>query len=1009
MKKLQLGTSYGTPFWLPLLLLPLLQSLSVVAHAGTSFVLPDNLKILRAQEPDTTYYFAGSNAPGQIFYADEPVNIKLVMTKGKDSGAVNDFGIEIQEVTTRDPNAHSTGMEGFTDTGGHATLFTPEDKPVQAPLKVLFTDAAEIHVDVPNIPVPKKYGTYALILTRGQGAIQHRQFLATVARVPRPAAGGTIENTPIFGEGQMMDNPELSETRARQYQRMGIHGWRSELSWNETKDGTTDWTTYDKLFSAAKAADCRIMVTLGGAQPQWRPFGDPTPAAGWTPEGGGYWGTGDWVASPDNYPRYGKWIETFTRRYWDNGKGGLWGFENYNEPWEGGGISGWARDMLSFRDLQKTIAVNSKKVDPKVQAIAACSIMNTEDKLYPDGTNAMDPYVDVFTDHYVVPSMCYGPMVAAAHGKASMETETWFVNSEYLLPQGVAQFLGAGQRAIAPWHPRVLFDSLPGTANEYFIPSPVVVATAAFNHFVTGKRFNKMVFPNHLPFVFQYGEDNDKDALLVLFGQLLPIGSDNPKEVLWAQVNNASGGTITIDNKDKLLQFFDPAGNPAFVGQASVKLPLTVAATYIKCSRGPAAAAARLKTARIEGKRPVEIMPRDFNAPLGANSTLTVAVHNCLNRAVTGTLAAKPSETVALRGPAQQQVTIAAGESKTLAFPCNPNPAAATEAGANSFPFSFTWTSDAGTAEYSENMNVSIARRGAKTIDGNLDDWKDVPGVTVINSTEKIDSTELLRRPWLAMSQAQPKATIGEVKLAWDDDNLYVAARVNDPTPEPNAIRMATRDDDAFFHTAADDNVSPYKEFIEAFRTKTGDPKRSFGEVPYVYKRSPEAGLPFRRDRIQIAFDVTPSWHDLKPITNVPSGFHVVPDTDYEYSLYWVKDGQDGSSELWRQLAPGVPRIHDFPRQPRGERTTGPVPGSKHIVRRDGDTYIYEASIPKTELADLKLTAGTTFGFTFKIGNSEGANAEYGHDKAVTKINGLTLHPYWERSPSAATRWTLTD
>jgi hypothetical protein len=179
--------------------------------------------------------------------------------------------------------------------------------------------------------------------------------------------------------------------------------------------------------------------------------------------------------------------------------------------------------------------------------------------------------------------------------------------------------------------------------------------------------------------------------------------------------------------------------------------------------------------------------------------------------------------------------------------------------------------------------------------------------------------------------------------------------------------------------------------------------------VPYVYKRAPENGFPFRRDRIQIAFDTTPGWHDLKPVTNVPLGFHVVPDTDYEYSLYWVNDGQDGSSELWRQLAPGVPRIHDWPRHPHGAWTTVPVTGSKHVVRRDGNTYIYEAAIPKAELADLQLKAGTTFGFNFKIGNSEGANAEYGHDKAVTKINSLTLHPYWERSPSCATKWTLTE
>ena len=43
------------------------------------------------------------------------------------------------------------------------------------------------------------------------------------------------------------------------------------------------------------------------------------------------------------------------RRYWKDGKGALWGFENYNEPWEGGGISGWARDLVQYRAIQKLI------------------------------------------------------------------------------------------------------------------------------------------------------------------------------------------------------------------------------------------------------------------------------------------------------------------------------------------------------------------------------------------------------------------------------------------------------------------------------------------------------------------------------------------------------------------------------------------------------------------------------------------------------------------------------
>jgi len=972
------------------------------AHAQAPLVLKENMAVLNAQMPDTTYRFLGSNAPGQLFLPKEPVNVQLAFTKGKDTGTVRDFALEIQEITTRDPEKRI--MSSTTDTSGAAPLIGVEGPKITKSLVVTFSDAAETTMTVPDVPLPTRYGTYALVLTRGTGATQTRQFLGTLARVPNPNPAGTIDNVPIFGEGQMMDGSADTDVRAKQYLRMGVRGWRTEMGWIEKPDGTTDWTNTDNLMSAAANNGCGIMVTLGGTNEQWRPFGVPIPASRWTPESGGYRGTGDWLMAPKDYPHYGKWITEFANRYWKGGKGGLWGLENYNEPWEGGGISGWARDARQFRELQKTIAGAARSVDPRIKLLAACSVMNTEDKLYSDGTNAMDPFVDIFTDHYVVPPMCYGPMVAAAHEKQSMETETWFVNSEYLLPQGVTQFLGSGQAHIAPWHPRVLFDTLPGSKDNYLIPTPVVTATAAFNSFVTGKKFNKMVFSDHLPFLFQFGENTDKDALLVMFGQLLPIGNDSPKAEIWAQVNGAKGGTITIQNPDGLLQFFDPAGNPEYVGLPRVTLPLNIAATYIKCSKGPVAAAARINEAFIQGKRPVEILPHDFSSPLSAASTLSVSVHNCLNRPISGGLALGIPATLKAGGATTQTLALKAGETRTVSF--SVAPMGKIPAGTNSFPMTFDWKSDGGNASYAENMNQAIAVHRTMKMDGNYDEWNDVPGVTVIGTTDKVDPTELLRRPWLDVSRGNPTATVGELKMAWDDNFLYLAARVQDPTPELHDIAFSKRDEDSYFHSAASDNEEPYKTFINDFRKKTGDPKRSFAEVPYVYKRSPEDGIPFRRDRLQIALDTTPGLHDMKEVTNVPYGFHAMPDTDYEYSIYGVAGG---GSEVWRHLAPGVPRINDFPHQVRGARTTGLVAGAQSIVKRDGNTYTYEVAIPKSELADLKLQGGTNFGFSFVFGNSNGPKAEYGLDKAVNKLNGLTLHPYWETHPSDGVRWTLSN
>jgi hypothetical protein len=410
-----------------------------------------------------------------------------------------------------------------------------------------------------------------------------------------------------------------------------------------------------------------------------------------------------------------------------------------------------------------------------------------------------------------------------------------------------------------------------------------------------------------------------------------------------------------------------------------------------------------LKEARIEGKRFLEIVPLDFNAlPDSKGAALRVTLRNRLNREVTGSLKVAPPAGITLKGDSQE-VTLRAGEARTFELPLD----RAELSPANSYPFGFEFSSSAGNASYSESLSAAVVPRGAKQIDGKLDDWADVPGITVIGSGDKMDISEQLRRPWIEVQKDHPQATTGELKLAWDDDYLYLGARVSDPTNEEAAFRFSERDENSYFHSAASDSISPYKEFIEEYRKKTGDPQRSFAEVPFVYRRSPEAGIPFRRDRLQFAFDVCPGWHDMQPVASVADGFHAVPDTDYEYSLYWVDDNRNGSAELWRYLAPGVPRINDWPRQLRGKVTTGPVSGAKVAVRREGNIYTYEAAIPRNELAGLELKPGTEFGFTFVAGNSKGTNAYYGANKAVTKNNALTLHPYWENSPDTGTRWTL--
>jgi hypothetical protein len=876
-----------------------------------------------------------------------------------------------------------------------------DGEPIRHPIAVTWGEKNPATVELPKVPIPERFGTYVLILLRGAGkAKEDRVLLGSVARIPAARKDATADNTPVFGEGQRSLFAELG--------RMGVRCVRTEISWRGADAKDYDWKEYDALVAKLKAAGMRAMFTLGGVGSQR--YGIPTsnqPIPGavlpdW--DGNPYWGNADWGCAPEHFPVYEEWVRAFCARYWEDGNGALWGVENYNEPWEGGGISGYARDCISYRDWQRHLARAARAVSPEIKVCAASSIMNTEDKFFsegPDdkGTYEFDDYLDVFTDHYVTPSMSYGPMVAAKHGKYSIENETWLAINEYILPQVMCQWLASGQRAVACWHPSVLFDTA-GAGPDVGYPTTVPLATAVFNHFVTGLRFKRLVFQEHLPWLFQFGEDADPNGVCILLGQLVtrqgPTPQDNPKGRLWAQVDAVDGGTITLDNADGALRFYDGAANEVFQGEKKVTLPLNLQPFYVQAKNGPKLIAERFRAGRMEGKYPAEILPRDFTQRLGdPNLTLRVELANRLNRPITGKLNVQAPEGFTL-AENDLAVTLQAGERKAVPVRF----ATVAENPDNQYPFGFVFDTDAGRCAYAEVLHATVAVKRTPKIDGDLGDWDGIPGVLVSGAVKGVDPDELARRPWLRLLELPKGSLFAEVKLAWDAENLYVAARVNDSTPQTDKVRMEGRDEESYFHSAESDQQEPWMNWLEKHV-----PGRSFAHVPYVYKKKPFDNS-YTGDQFHLAFNTTPGYRDLAPVTEAPWGFHAVPDTDYEFCAYLCADG---GSELWNLLAPGMPRIHDWPRQPKGRITTNPTPGSRHVVRQDGDTRYYEIAIPRERIADLKLETGASFKFVFFVGNDSGPTAAFGASKAVCKENGLTLKPYWGNSPSCEVEWALVE
>lgn len=1020
-------------------------ALGRLALAAPDLLLPENLKTMGCAAPDTRLMFVRSSQPGNVFYPGEAVDLALKVTRGKEP--LRSVTLGLIEIAARE-NRYLDGWSvmsapvAIENLGSRGTL--------EVPVAIEDKEGATAEVEAKGLPVPARYGTYAVTIAPNG---REPQFLCTLVRAMRPKAGFDVD-APVFGEGQFLTHdsqkPEHIRARALTLGRLGIKGVRIELGWGhaERQPGVHDWQRYDDLMNSLAEAKMKALVTMGG-HPYWTyPFGQPTPAC--IPE------KPDHSCMPRHYEAFGRWIRAFCERYWLGGNGALWAIEHWNEPWEGISISGWESDSNHYRALMQQIAENARKVDRRIKTAAACSIMNTEDKfLVGENREEMARLVDIFTDHYVPPRCSYGPMVAKYWGKESTDTETWIAASEVLLPQVVAQFLACGQDRVTPWHPAMTYFSVPGSPMNFQMPNPVALASNVFNVMITGRRFERLLFHDHLPWAFQFG--TGRDATVVLFGKLYAPHGGDPKDVLWWQLQAHEGGTIAIDNADGRLEFFDIAGNREFEGAKQVTLPMDHLSRYIRSPRGGIRLIEqRLREARIEGVRPVEIFLRDFTTPVDAPGTaLSVAVHNLLNRPIKGTLKIAPPPGITLKNDTLP-VELKAGQTLDLAFEL----AGAKPSPANAYLFKAEFNSDAGKADWAENLNVVVARRGTKTVDGNLDDWKGDIGVLVDAKLQKVDPTQQAWMPFLAARDAQPDGSFAELKLAWDDAFLYVGARVLDQSDSLGRQRLAAWDEEQYFRSAKDDEVCerlrPYRRFVLAnmrdaktaekmkadpewgayqkfiesdpelkhaitsnaasvyFQAKDRNPKATFADAYYVYKKVPWHDQPWAGDCLQLGFDLLPDYYfRMKPNTDkVPHGFHAMPDTDFEFSAYQCADG---GSELWRILAPGIPRGHYYPRQPRAKHDQGPVQGAQHVVRREGKVTTYELAIPWTEFVVrpsgglVRPKPGETFGFTFRVNNNTKPDILYGGDKSVVKTNGLALHPYWEAKPGCGVRWALAE
>jgi hypothetical protein len=845
--------------------------------------------------------------------------------------------------------------------------------------------------------VPERFGGYALIVDiEGHG----RAFAAALVRTLRPDPGRV--QFPTYALDMTWDE-FMNEGVFTLFERLGVKGARmgGQYEPKSEADFATSMERLDRYMNWAQKHDVTVMLTLGDGD-GWgdQPLGRPRP---WLDREGRMQDTKDdraWMPGFDD--DFQHWVQQIASRYgWP--KGNLNALELWNEPWESISISGWGADIQRYRDIFTHMAegVEDARKQAGVQVLigGTCSSTNARDKLFSDGSDHFLKWLDFVSIHYqalaadpsLVPEWMnrQGP-----YGSVRVwDTESWIANSEDRVAGVIASMRAQGQSRTAGVYDGNVYQSRNKKIGSRVYPvveawAPAA-AVAATQKFIGQRPFRKLLFENGLPWVFVFdgltngepAESHPDDGTVVIVGDLKKIY--DPGRTLFRTVNVSEDAQLTIHDSAGLFQLYDFYGNPMPAKAGAITVPLNGLGYFLR-TNGTAGSFERLlsavRSARTEGYSPVEIIARDLTAPIVTQPVLKLTLTNVLNRPVRGKLDVRLGSL--MLGPTHAAVDLKPNETRDFSFSVAGGRAEAS----NLYHLVARFVGRDGKAVREEDLHVNYIPRRRIRVDGDLSDWQDALPEVVPGIAFGPNITEEAWLPFKDFGKSVPNG-LATTYLAHDDDNFYFAAKIADSTPDPGMVRFAKRDDDSYFYpdevTGRDGQKLKWPDGVRHYSyRKNFDIPSGSGE----------------HDNVLIAFNVL----DRKPWLSHPPGvmprFITYWDTDYEFALNPVADQYGGGTEVWRLLAPGIPRKHFFPRQPKSAPDGGPVLNAKLVMRREGNTRIVEAAIPWSEIPEVRqrIAAGQTVKFSCRINDNQGPAHELAAGHSVSKYNSVAFHDDWQ-------------
>jgi hypothetical protein len=881
---------------------------------------------------------------GRVRFPDEPAEVR-VRVAGLTGPA--SLRLLVQRLQLADPLP--------TSDWGPDTRVTPVETLVVR--TVALKPGADGAVEVP-LAIPRtRYGLLGVTALLQAGALRRADYLGAIAVVPRRAVDRQTPDGPFLSTVNLRADDQTLQA----LKRGGIDWVRTEIGWGsfEPERGRFRWEALDPFFARCRARGL-VVMNLAAHAPRWaQPPGEfaPIPYKNYTVPLDG-------APSREALPEWEAGWRAFFTRYRDLSPAiNLW-----NEPWEGGGISGWQSTGAHYRALLSALARARTAVDPAIKIVAADSSHDTEWKLLAAGRAAE---FDVISVHYETPKACTAFALARAYRKEVWDTESWLCwQGEGATARRILYSLALGATRVSLWTQPLLLD-------QTGAPTPALAGVAGLRALLDGVRFTRVLHPARPPFVLLFTGATRQVAAI----QTTLAPNPRAPEGHFRSQFAGDRAVLEVDDPDGAYGIFDLYANPLPVSRTRgrLSLPIDAEPRFLVAPAGDAAFATRLAGARYRGGRPVEILLHDLPDRLTRRPTLQVTVRNAYPHPLTG-IVTVTAEGLAVTNGHRRAITLPAEGQLDLHFPVS----ALEESPWNRYPVTVRVATDHGTAELAESVSVAaITREGP-----------DAPPVACyLLPAEKVATPGTGQPPPVAGALPEGGARFA---LSRDDAHLYLKATVQDATPRMLPSILA--------------GTTPHQ-----FQTPPAD---------YLYR----AMAPWpERDGDALTLSLGPvhgkAWdpaHELFPPDDPLYRFGAYQPATHTYLIYPTGPA---SGELLRLRAPGFYYVHPLPMEYGWMATHCRVPGAQVTVQRDAAGYTLTAAIPWTELTPLAHAPGDRLRLDLRLrdatpgaplswaGSTEAASKslQWAKGRSLSSLIPVDYTPVGRTQWAAETEWGVAE